>query len=102
MDKFLYTALYNYFKYLGNYGYLSYERIKRLLYLSYTEELLRTHPEFMTEEEHQTIVTTINCIAGTDCLLPSTTIRKSSCNICQQTPQMFPYLEDCSLAGFYI
>lgn len=73
MDKVLNLseeAINRYFTTLSQFGYKNYTSVDQILALFFIEELLNgTFSQFMTEEDYQTIVNSLYCLVGSDCMI---------------------------------
>ena len=64
------TALSRYFKALHTLGYKSYNDVNKLLVLSLIEELLTSDfSYYITEEDYKSIVNSLYCIMGNNCMI---------------------------------
>lgn len=69
IDNLSYDSLAKYFTSLSQFGYKSYEEVYKLLALIGLEEMLDVFAEFITEQDLKEIMTAINCLSGTTCLI---------------------------------
>lgn len=64
-------SLINYYDLLSNYGYFKMKEVYKLLVLSYIEDLLTSDLVYkISEEDYRYIMQSVNCLLGTNCLLP--------------------------------
>lgn len=71
MDELLYEALDRYYHALELTGYMSKNHGFKLLVLSfYRDIILRDFQDFITSDDKYLIEKAINCMFGTDCVLP--------------------------------
>lgn len=64
-----YESIVKYFIALQQFGYKSYEDVYKLVALIGLEEILDIFAEFITEEDFKQIISAINCLSGTTCLI---------------------------------
>lgn len=64
-----YESIVRYFTALQQFGYKSYEDVYKLIALIGLEEMFDIFAEFITEEDLKQIMTAINCLSGTTCLI---------------------------------
>lgn len=72
-----YESIVKYFTTLQQFGYKSYEDVYKLVALIGLEEMLDIFAEFITEEDLKQIVSAINCLSGTTCLIDFPTYSES-------------------------
>lgn len=64
-----YDAITRYFSALKQFGYKNYDDTNKLIALLSLEEMLDTFAEFITEKDFKHIMSAINCLSGTTCLI---------------------------------
>lgn len=64
-----YNSIVKYFTTLQQFGYKSYNDVYKLITLVGLEEMLDVFAEFITEEDLKYIMSAINCLSGTTCLI---------------------------------
>ena len=71
MDKILYEAITRYFNALSSLGYISYNSVDKLLFLTVIQELIyKDFRALITEEDYRNVDKALYCIFGTSCLIP--------------------------------
>lgn len=73
-----YESIVKYFTTLQQFGYKSYEDVNKLVALIGLEEMLDIFAEFVTEEDFKDIMTAINCLSGSTCLIDFPTYSNSN------------------------
>ena len=64
-----YDSIVKYFNTLQQFGYKSYEEVYKLLALIGLEEMLDMFADFITEKDFKDIISAIDCLSGTTCLI---------------------------------
>ena len=71
MDEFVYNAFNGYFQVLEKVGYMKQKNIDSLLVLNFLYELIyHDYRGYIKEEDYHTIEKALNCLYGTNCLIP--------------------------------
>ena len=71
MDNFVYNAFDGYFQVLEKVGYMKQKNINSLLVLNFFYELLyKDYRGYVKKEDYHTIEKALNCLYGTNCLIP--------------------------------
>lgn len=70
IDDINLNALIRYYKRLSNYGYSNKDSVTKLLFLSFINDLLNNFQYYITDCDYRSIVSSVYCIIGTDCLFP--------------------------------
>lgn len=64
------NALNRYFSVLSHTGYMPYNRVNKLVVLSFIEELVNgPMSEFITDDDYKSIVSSVTCLQGS-CIIP--------------------------------
>ena len=72
MDNLLYSLLNSYFIALSNFGYVEYNKVYDLIYLTAVQDLTRSdYDGFLSEEDYTTIQKALYKLFGTSCMLTS-------------------------------
>ncbi len=96
MNNVLYTSLIRYFSALSNLGYISYNEVTKLLFITIVQELI--YKDFMgiiTEDDYREIEKALYKIFGTSCLVPFP-------NYCNNTDMNKLHLGDISELAYRI
>lgn len=64
-----FEALKRYFNSLSKLGYRNDKEVIKLIILIYIEEVLANNTGFITEEEYNILISTLNCLASSTCLI---------------------------------
>ena len=71
MDNFVYNATNSYFHTLGTLGYVSNKKVQSLLVLIFYYNLIyHDYRGYIKKEDYHTIEKALNCLYGTNCLIP--------------------------------
>ena len=71
MDEMIYSALMGYYKTLEKLGYYKYEDVFRLLLLCfYRDFVFNDYRGILTRKDYAEIEQALNCLYGTNCLIP--------------------------------
>lgn len=71
MDNFVYNAFDGYFQVLEKVGYMKQKNINSLLVLHFFYDLIyHDFRGYISEEDYHTIELALNCLYGTNCLIP--------------------------------
>lgn len=71
MDEIVYNSIVRYFSTLSNLGYISYEDVNRLLFLTAIQEFIyKDFRGFINEDDYREIEKALYKVFGTSCLIP--------------------------------
>ena len=71
MDNFVYNAYDTYFQTLGKLGYMKQKNVDSLLVLDFFYNLIyHDYRGYISKEDYHTIELALNCLYGTNCLIP--------------------------------
>ena len=71
MDEIVYSALNKYYDVLGKTGYLPDSTVRKLLLLSfYKDFVFSDYRGLLSKEDYYLIERALNCLYGSDCLIP--------------------------------
>lgn len=71
MVNFVYNAINNYFTVLTKLGYISNRNAQSLLILQFYYNLIfNDYRGYISKEDYRTIEKALNCLYGTNCLIP--------------------------------
>jgi hypothetical protein len=71
MDEIVYNSIVGYYSLLGKLGYHAYKDVYRLLLLSFYEDFVfGDFRGMLTREDYHEIELALNCLFGSNCLIP--------------------------------
>lgn len=70
MDDKIFYALESYFRYLSNYGYMSYDKVYKLILYIYIVEFIHQYADLLCIEDYNGLLSKLNCLEDSLCLLP--------------------------------
>lgn len=71
MDNFIYQAIDKYFKALSKLGSFNYKQLNKLLVLIFYYHLVyEDYRGYISKEDYRLIEKALNCLYGTNCLIP--------------------------------
>lgn len=64
------TAISRYFHILSTFGFINQVKTNKLILLLYLEDILTNYSENITEDDYRVIGNALNCLTGSNCLIP--------------------------------